>query len=262
MPSPFPGMDPYLEDPALWPDVHHELMSVIRRDLNEQLVPRYVVRIEERIYVSDEDDPGRRVIVPDLRIREGYGAIAPRQELTSVSTVEPIVVTTLVEEEIHEARLEVVDAETRDVITILEILSPANKVAGARGRDSYQSKRHEVMTSSTHLVEIDLLRAGRRMHVDGGLPICDYVVHVSRVNQRPNGTVWPLLLHHRLPKIPVPLSNGDPDASFDLQSALSHAYDNAAYQVVVDYDGDPPPPPLTDDQRAWLHDLLSKAGLR
>jgi hypothetical protein len=255
-------MDPYLENPALWPDVHHELMSVIRRELNAQLRPRYVVRIEERIYVSDEDDPGRRVIVPDLRIKEREGAASPRHENGGVATVEPIVVTMLLDDEIHEARLEVIDAETRTVVTVLEILSPSNKVLQSRGRESYQHKRHELLTSSTHFVEIDLLRAGRRMQVKGGLPPCDYVVHVSRVEQRPDSTVWPLRLQQRLPQVPIPLTHGDADGVIDLQRVLATAYDTAGYDGDVDYRRDPPPPPLTDDQRAWLNEVLTKAGLR
>ena len=69
MPSPFPGMDPYLEEPGLWPDVHHELISETRALLNTILRPKYYVRIEQRVYISDEGDSGRLVMVPDLRMR-------------------------------------------------------------------------------------------------------------------------------------------------------------------------------------------------
>ena len=68
MPSPFPGMDPYLESPVLWPDVHHGLISEIQSLLNQSLRPRYHVRVVERVYVSDENDPGRKVIIPDVNI--------------------------------------------------------------------------------------------------------------------------------------------------------------------------------------------------
>src|SRR3712207_6165152 len=111
MPSPFPGMDPYLEDPGLWPDVHHEFISVAREFLNRQLRPKYYVRVEERVYISDENDPGRRVMVPDLRIAErpGQGG-RPFQPGGGggVQVAEPVIATTLIEEEIREARLEVI----------------------------------------------------------------------------------------------------------------------------------------------------------
>jgi hypothetical protein len=123
MPSPFPGMDPYLEDPGLWPDVHHGLISEIQAALNRQLRPKYHVRVEERVYISDENDPGRSVIVPDLQV-----AVRPGQEGSAfdptrgpaLDVAEPIVVTTLLDEEIHEARLEIVDREARLVVTVIE----------------------------------------------------------------------------------------------------------------------------------------------
>ena len=262
MPSPFPGMDPYLEAPSIWPDVHHELMSVMRGRLNELLRPRYVVRIEERVYVSDENDPGRRVIVPDLRIAHGVRTSQPPADSTSIATVEPIVVTTMVEEEIREARLEIVDPRAGRVLTIIEVLSPANKVPGSRGRESYSRKRRDVLTSSTHLVEIDLLRGGERMMVEGGLPACEYLVHVSRVEDRPQGTVWPIRLPQPLPVVPVPLAETDPDAALDLQQILNTAYENAGYDLTLDY-GDPAPPPaLRDEHVEWCDELLRESKQR
>src|SRR5947209_4947143 len=125
MPSPFPGMDPYLENPALWPDVHHELISVVREILNTQLRPRYYVRVEERVYISDENDPGREVMIPDLRIADrplaGSGSVSAA---TTLQTDESVEVTTLLDEEIHEARLEIIDHAARQVITVIEVLSP------------------------------------------------------------------------------------------------------------------------------------------
>src|SRR5207248_3904973 len=116
MPSPFPGMDPYLEDPGLWPDVHHGLISQMQAVLNAQLRPKYVVRVEERVYVSDEDDPGREGIIPDLRLaaREGSGD-GGLHEASSAAITEPTEAVTVLEDEIQEARLEVVDRPSREV---------------------------------------------------------------------------------------------------------------------------------------------------
>ena len=137
MPSPFPGMDPYLEHPGRWPDVHHRLISVASNLLRSQLRPKYYIRIEERVYLSDESDPGRSVIIPDMRIVTR--AARPHQptgssELIAVATVEPVEATTLFEEEIREARLEVIDRELRTMVTVIEVLSPTNKVPNSRGQ--------------------------------------------------------------------------------------------------------------------------------
>ncbi|MCY2991111.1 MAG: DUF4058 family protein [Planctomycetota bacterium] len=265
MSSPFPGMDPYLEEPGLWPDVHHELISVMRELLNCAVRPKYHVRVEERVYVSDEDDPGRGVIVPDLRVAESgrrTRRTRPGGEAATATLIaaEPLVLTTLIDDEIHEARLEVVDREQRRVVTVIEILSPTNKVAGSRGRASYLEKRQEVMTSPSHLVEIDLLRAGMPLHTRETLPRPDYCVHASRTDLRPKGLVWPITLQQRLPVISIPLRLEDPEVPLDLQEVLNTAYERAAYDLAIDY-GRETVPPLTVDQRRWADELLKNAGV-
>src|SRR5438094_8071451 len=109
MPSPFPGMDPYLETPHLWPDVHHELISQIRAALNPVLRPHYVARVELRVYVSDEDDPGREALVPDVRVEKGpkrKGAKRAKRP-AAVAVAEPIIFPLLIDNEIKEARVEI-----------------------------------------------------------------------------------------------------------------------------------------------------------
>jgi hypothetical protein len=146
-------MDPYLEDPGLWPDVHHGLLSEMQAVLNAQLRPKYHVRLEDRVYVSDENDPGRKAIIPDLRIAAGpAGHNLPSREVPAgagVDVAEPVIVTTLIEDDIHEPRLQVIDRAERLVVAVIEVLSPTNKIAGSRGRQSYQQKRQEVMTTPT-----------------------------------------------------------------------------------------------------------------
>ncbi len=263
MPSPFPGMDPYLESPVHWPDVHHELMSVARELLNRSLRPRYHVRVEERVYVSDETDPGRKAIIPDLQVIAGHTESSWNSDFGQIGTsvCEPVVLTTLIEDEIHEARLEIIDANEKAVVTVIEILSPTNKIVCSRGRASYEQKRKEVMTSSTHLVEIDLLRDGDHLHCRELLPKADYYVHVSRRGDRPRGTVWPILLPQRLPVISIPLNSEDPDVMLDLQTVLNTAYDRAAYDLVVDY-RIAPVPPLTGQLIEWANALLCSQGKR
>ncbi len=264
MNSPFPGMDPYLEDPRIWPNVHHGVISQMQRVLNETLRPRYFVRVEERIYVSDETDPGRRVLVPDLQVaatKRAQTANRGPSDSRGLAIAEPVVLTTLLDEEIHESHLRIVDAQGKTVVAVIEVLSPANKVAGARGRASYIEKRAEMMRSQSHWMEIDLLRSGEPIVARETLPEGDYFVHVSRVQKRPRGYVWPIRLEERLPVVGVPLGGGDPDAPLDLQAVLDAAYKNGAYDLEVDYRREPSPP-LSEGQRAWAEMLLRQKSLR
>jgi hypothetical protein len=262
-------MDPYLEDPGLWSDVHHELISVSRELLNQRLRPKYHVRIEERVYISDENDPGREVLIRNLRIAqakrrdESFVTASPAGDSgeSGLAVAEPVELTTLIEDEIHEARLEVIDREQRAVVTVIEILRPANKVRGARGRESYEVKRAELMASPSHFVEVDLLRSGVALSTRELLPPADYYVHVSQKQRRPKGLVWPILLTQRLPEIRVPLRPEDGVVPWDLQRVLATAYDRAAYDLEVDYRREPTPP-LTDRHAAWADELLRSKGLR
>lgn len=266
MPSPFPGMDPYLEDPGLWPDVHHELISEARAQLAALLRPRYHVAIEERVYISDEYDPGRSVIVPDVRIaaRPAWEdrPFEPKPgEATQVDVVEPIVVTTLIEDEVREAFLQIVDRGQRQVVAVIEVLSPANEVQDSRGRASFERKRQDVMRSASHYVEIDLLRGGEGLRAREALPTCEYLVHVSRNGQRPRALAWPIRLSQRLSEVPIPLLPGDPDAPLDLQVVLSSAYERAHYEDRLDYRREPVPP-LPHEWAPWADRLLKQKGLR
>lgn len=133
MPSPFPGMDPYLEAPEIWPDVHHELISEIRAALNPKLRTRYVARVELRIYISDDDDPGRAALVPDVRVETSplrKGAKKPTAA-TTLAVTEPLIVPTLVDEEIEEAFLKIIHVESEALVTVIEVLSPTNKIRGS-----------------------------------------------------------------------------------------------------------------------------------
>jgi hypothetical protein len=264
MPSPFPGMDPYLEDPGLWPDVHLNLISEIQATLTRQLRPKYSVRVEERVYISDENDPGRKVIIPDVRIvdrPEWQGGRLPTLEGGGLAVAEPIEVTSLIDDEIHEARLEVIDREQRQVVTVIEIISPTNKVAGSCGQSSYLQKRQEVMDSPSHMVEIDLLRAGVPLNFREMLPPHDYLVHVSIRQGRPRARAWPIRLQQRLPVVAIPLRAEDKDAPLDLQQVLSAVYDRAGYDMSIKYRNEPNPP-LHGENATWAAVLLREKGLR
>ena len=151
MPSPFPGMDPYLESPNVWPDAHHELISSIRELLNKKLRPRYVARVEDRVYMVPEDDPEEELWnVPDVKVESRP---VPRH-LWSMPTngtlaiAEPVVIRE--NGPIREGRIEIQEVASRKVVTVIELLSPSNKVNGAAGRKRFLQKRDEVLSSTAN----------------------------------------------------------------------------------------------------------------
>lgn len=265
MPSPFPGMDPYLEDPAHWPGVHNLLAAEVVAALNARLRPAYYADIEERVYISGEDDPGRKVIIPDVRFVSTKGTKKlPKQSPTNPPAAlvcEPVEVTTLIDDEIHETFVTIVERVSRQVVTVIEVLSPTNKLNGSKGRESYTTKRAEVLRSETNWVEIDLFRAGQPVIARELYPECEYTVHASRTGNRPKGTVWPIRLQQRLPEIPIPLARKDTDVPLDLQPLLVAVYERGAYDLKVDYTLDPIPP-LPAGLAKWSNKLLKQKKLR
>ena len=257
MPSPFPGMDPYLESPVIWPDVHHGLISGIQAELNPGLRPGYVARVELRVYISDDEDPGREALVPDVRVEKvprRKGAGRPKSA-TSLVAAKPLIVPTLMDEEIEEAFLKIIHVESEALVTVIEVLSPTNKIRGSQGRKSFMEKRQDVLNSSVHWVEIDLLRAGVPSVTDPPLPPSDYRILISRADQRTRTRYWPVSVRESLPVIDIPLRGKDPEVPLDLGAVFRTAYDRAAYDASVDY-GKPPQPPLEGDDAKWARELL------
>jgi len=197
-----------------------------------------------------------------VNIHAAIGTVAERVEVVAyLRRGTPIEAITLIEEEIRESYIEIVDRVERSVVTVIEVLSPTNKVAGSRGRESYERKRHEVMTSPSHLVEIDLLRQGLPIPVYGGIPPHEYLVHVSAFGRRPKARLWPIRLSQKLPPISIPLKPEDGSVALDLQAVLNTAYDRAGYDLEIDYRADPVPP-LEGEWNTWAQRLLQQKGVR
>ncbi len=262
MPSPFPGMDPYLETPELWPDVHHELISQIRSFLNPALRPRYVARVELRVYVSDDDDPGREAILPDVRVEKlkRKGTRKPKDS-SALAITEPLTVPLLIDDEIEEARLEIRHLESGSLVTVIEVMSPTNKIRGSRGRASFMEKRREILGSEVHWVEIDLLRAGSPSVTNPPLVSSDYRILVSRAGARSRAKYWPANVRQALPVIGIPLRGKDPDVPLDLGAVLRAAYEHGAYDLSIDYTREPSPL-LEAEDAAWADQLLREKKLR
>lgn len=257
MPPPFPGMDPYLEHPALWPGVHNGLIAALQLSLAPQLRPRYYVAIEERLYITE---PDQRVFVgrPDLAVigqPAAEIALKPTPSASSVLTVQ-----VPVPDEVRETYLEVRETHTDYVLTVLEILSPTNKRPG-RGRRLYEDKRMEVLGSRTHLVEIDLLRAGEPMPIMGDGRASAYRILVSRGDRRPNAILYTFEVHQPTLPFSLPLKPNDEEPTVDLGQILHDLYDRASYDLRLDYKGDPDPPLPTADA-VGADELLSQKGLR
>lgn len=267
MPSPFPGMDPYLEHPALWPGVHQRLITYLGDTLNAMLPPRYVADIGERLYVVEP----AHIIYPDVVVHEQSLASSqsPLERAATSTEVsgDPPWVLTIEPVEMREVFihiLSVVDASC--VITAIEVLSPSNKASGSPGKELYQSKQSELLASQTHFMEIDLLRRGSHTVAAprGALEqrgTWDYLVCLHRGGEGHRYEVWARGLRDRLPRIRVPLSEGDGDLVVDLQTMLSRCYDEGAYERRISYEGEPQPPLSTKD-REWAHELLRAHDLR
>lgn len=258
MPCPFPGMDPYLEHPAIWPDVHQRLIVALADALGPQLRPRYRAAIEERVYVTDVEGPfflGR----PDLAVVEVGPAASPAVQAPA-ALVEPRVVQVPLLDRIREGYLEVREIATGDVVTVVELLSPTNKHPG-EGRRLYEEKRLQVLGTRTHLVEVDLLRGGEPMRMWGDGRDSHYRILISRAERRPRAELYAFNLQDAIPPFPLPLRPGDEEPVVELGPLLHALYDRAGYDLAVDYIADPVPP-LEGNDTIWTDQLLREKGLR
>ncbi len=253
MRSPFPGMDPYLEHPSLWPDVHNRLITAIADDLTPRVAPRYYIALERRAYLLKPDDVvfiGR----PDIAVVSQRPQPAPAQmPLAEAGILE---VDVPMNDKPTENFLEVYEVGTGKLVTIMELLSPANKLHD-EGRRQYEQKRDSVFRTSTNLVEVDLLRAGEPMPVTGKKVRSDYRILVSRGHQRPHAQLYVFNLRQPMPLFPLPLLPGDDEPPVDLNAILRALYERARFDLRLDY-SQPPVPPLDDEDAAWAGELVGR----
>lgn len=220
MSSPFPGMDPYIEDPDIWSDFHSNMAPEIQAQLNRTIRPRYVARLVPRVTYEVIEFAQMRLLSVEVRA-----------------------------------------TRTLELVTAIEILSPVNKRPGHEAYRQYQRKRRELLRSTAHLLEIDLLRGGERPPLERPVPPAPYYVVLSRADRRPTVEVWPLQLQDPLPVVPVPLLEPDPDAPLDLSAAVAAAYERGGYADLIDYRRPPPRPSLSEAEATWLDERLQEQGL-
>lgn len=255
MPTPFPGMDPYLERRSLWPAVHTRLIVAIADDLAPRIRPRYRVDIELRTYVALMS-PQSPAGIPDVLV---LSSPQETDDTTSAGTAGigmPQTIELPMPEEVRERYLVVRDVATEDVITVIELLSLANKLTN-EGRHEYERKRTTVLGSDTNLIEIDLLRAGEPLS-----PFrpeqSDYRILVSRAHDRPQADAYLFSVRDPIPEIPVPLRPDESEPVLPLNELLHDLYDRAGYDLAIDYDQSPVPP-LRDEDVAWAEQVVTGA---
>jgi hypothetical protein len=264
-------MDPYLEDRGLFPDFHNALASSIRGYLNRHLPPPYYATLESRQELDLEISRRTEFRRPDISVArhpavESEGSVAVAVLPDVRTEVSPSYEMELQQWPTTPYFVEIRDPRSgHELVTLIEILSPSNKVAG-ESRAAYLQKRQAILQSKASLVELDLLRCGRRaieeqvfdQWVEQGLPRTPYVVTVNRSwnrQHRPLAAyqIFPVALTDPLPVIPIPLREGEPEPTLDLQYLFRETYDSGPFaRGAVDYRQPPPPPAFTPEELSWV----------
>jgi hypothetical protein len=241
-------MNPFLEVSELWSEFHSRMIVAIADTLDETLSRQYRVAVEKRVYL-DQGDETVLIGIPDVVV------MAPTAVTTQTAVLAtPMTVEVPIAEEVQERYLEIREAATGRVVTVIELLSPKNKRSGT-GRDAYLQKRQQIMISQTHLVEIDLLRAGVPLPMIGGVA-SDYRILVSPSTVRPKAQLYAFTLRQPIPAIAIPLDQSA-TISLDLQPLLHRVYDRARFELAIDYT-ESITPKLPEEDRVWLSSFIAE----
>jgi len=227
MPSPFPGMDPFLEEDKLWPVFQHHFVASLFQILLPNLIDRYRARVGQRCYVTE---------MP--------------------------LFTSIIREQHSEEFIEVRQRSDNRLVTLVDVVSPTNKLK-TEGRAAYLERRRDARMQNASIVEIDLVMQGEPMldYSRDGLPEWDYAITVTRCAQPERYEIYTSTLQKRLPRFKLPLAADDRDTVVDLQAAFARCYDQSGLGAQVDYQK--PPTCVTEEEdRRWLHDLLVQMKIR
>lgn len=252
MPSPFPGMDPYLEHPAFWTEFHHRFLDAWSESLAASLPDEFEAGLGERVYLTDYDPETRKLIYPDVAVSEESPRDVSGSRSAAVATLEPITVPLAFLGGPREAYIEILHRPDRRLVAVLELLSPGNKVEP--GRTEYLSKREALLHQDVHLIELDLLKGGRRLPMGGPLPPGDYYYLLSRAEERPNSRVYAWTVRDRLPTLPVPLLPPHDDVPTNLAEVLALTYDRGRFGKRLLY-REPCPAPFDPDAARWAEGI-------
>jgi hypothetical protein len=256
-------MNPYLEDPSLWREVHQRLVVCLANELNQNLPEPYSAYIEERVYMESVDV--ERQIQPDILISKPVRTGATASAGATALADAPSHIELRILDPIREPYIQIFAGRGRNrvLVAVIEILSPTNKTPNAVGRAQYLEKQQQLLQSTAHLMEIDLLHYGEHtvflpreaILADGEW---DYLVVLHKAGWGgARGDVWRVALEQRLPRVSVPLLAGDGEVVVDLQDALNRVYVEGRFDRKVDYT-QPPPVPLSEEKLAWVRQVVGQ----
>jgi hypothetical protein len=265
MPSPFPGMDPYLESAEHFPDLHDALVYCIRSLLQPVLPEPYFAKMRQHVWVSVSE----RFVEPDVDVMIAAGARAGNQHVAQAATAEEPVVVTVQRtsgDEHTESSVEIYRWEGSDkrLVTAVEVLSVSNKTRGNLGRELYLKKQAEMLASRANLFELDLLHRGEHtvaVPLEMARRQCgdfDYLVCCHRFDRPSDYLLNPIPLAEKLPPVSVPLLPADGSVTLDLQMAFDQAYDSGPYRREVHYLDEPPDAQLADEQLRWARSVVEQ----
>lgn len=255
MPSPFPGMDPYLEDPAFWADFHSTFLICWREAIEDALPGGYDAQIGESVNLIQMSPEVIKLIYPDIAVTKEPGRTRRRSNGGGTMLLEPVTIPHEFVEEVRQTRIEVIHRQDRQLIAVLEMLSPFNKTGD--GFKQYKAKRAPILGRNIHLVELDLLVGGDRPPLRYPLPDGDYFVYISRADRRPDCDVFHWTVRQPLPSIPIPLRAPDPDIRIDLGRVFRTTYQRGRYGRKLFY-GKTPAAPLKAADAAWARRVSTR----
>ncbi len=261
MPSPFPGVDPYIKAESGWGDFHSGFLTYCRDAIGPCLPEDYVARFDAQVRLvlpSMGKAPNTRL--PDIAILRDPELPSSRSRTGGgLATLEPVSITVETEdyEEVRETWIEILKLPDLELVTVIELLSPTNKIG--QGREGYLDKRRKLLAGPAHLVEIDLLLGGHRMPMRPEKPLKDFAAMVSRVEGRPKAEVYTWSIREPLPPIPIPLSAPDPDVWLDLAPPYVMAYERGYYARILKYKH-PLPFPFSAENQAWAEETARQWG--
>lgn len=260
MPSPFPGMDPWLEDPEYWSGFHTTFMVHVRAAITHVLPAGYFAEVEQYVWLQGEDPEHREPFaVPDSHVaHRGNGVTAVATKVAS----DPSTEVTLPRSGKRKGRkfVQIVDRRGHRIVTVIELLTPSNKDPGP-DRNAYLAKRDEYLASGTNLIEIDLLREGDR-HPFGRPkpPPADYYALVCWADRFPKASVWAFTVRDPMPVLPIPLKRADGEVALDLRACLDRTFEDAGYETRLNY-GELPSVRLRTPDAEWAAELLKKRSV-